>query len=60
MMNGTIIPLSTLQIDKVVKVVMEKLSAVAQDGISSIQIERAKRCIESSLHSLNAQGLTMK
>ena len=59
-MNGTIIPLSTLQIDKVAKVVMEKLSAVAQDGISSIQIERAKRCIESSLHSLNAQELTMK
>jgi len=57
MMNGTIIPLSTLQIEKVVKVIIEKLSAVAQDDISFIQIERAKRCIEASLHALNAQGL---
>ena len=60
MMNGTIIPLSLTQIEKITKVVMEKLSSVAQEGISSIQIERAKRCIEASLHALNAQGLTMR
>lgn len=57
MMNGSIIPLSKTQVEKIVKVVIEKLLSVAQDNISPIQIERAKRCIEASLYALNAQGL---
>ncbi len=57
MMNGSIIPLSLSQIEKVIKVVTEKLLLVAQENISPIQIERVKRAIEASLHALNAQGL---
>ena len=58
MMNGTIIPLTTNQIGKVVKAVIEKLYKIIGEDVRPIQIERAKRCIEASLHALNAQSLS--
>jgi CO/xanthine dehydrogenase FAD-binding subunit len=56
--NGLVVPLSTTQIEKVISIVMERLLGTLTHTVPPIQIERAKRLIEASLHDLNAQGLS--
>jgi len=58
MMQGTLLPLTSQQINRVIRSVMEEiLSAGSQDN-PPIQIERARSFIESALHNLNAQSLS--
>lgn len=56
-MHGTILPLSTGQIDRVVRSVMEEIASTTEREILPIQLERAKRFIESTAHELNAKSL---
>jgi len=58
MMHGTMLPLTSQQIGRVVQSIMEEIHTVSSEGILPIQIERAKRFVESTLHELNAQSLS--
>lgn len=58
MMHGTMLPLSTQQIERVVRSVMEEILSSSDHEIPAIQLERARRFIESSMHELNAQSLS--
>lgn len=58
MMHGTMLPLSTQQIERVVRSIMEEVLASSDHEIPPIQIERSRRFIESALHELNAQSLS--
>ncbi|MDC7244585.1 MAG: FAD binding domain-containing protein [Sphaerochaetaceae bacterium] len=56
--NGLPVPLSTSQIERIVSLVTERISANTDSSSPVIQTERARRAIEASLHALNAQGLS--
>jgi CO/xanthine dehydrogenase FAD-binding subunit len=58
MMQGTLLPLSSSQIDRVVRSVMEEILASSEHEIPPIQLERARGFVESAMHELNAQSLS--
>lgn len=58
MMQGTLLPLSSEQIDRVVRSVMEEVLASSEHEIPPIQLERAKGFVEAAMHDLNAQSLS--
>jgi len=58
MMHGTMLPLTSQQIERVVQSIMEEIYTISPHEIPPIQTERAKRFVESSLHELNAQSLS--
>ena len=58
MMHGTMLPLTTQQIERVGRSVMEEIFSSSDHEIPPIQIERARRFIESAMHELNAQSLS--
>ncbi|HCS35899.1 MAG TPA: molybdopterin dehydrogenase [Sphaerochaeta sp.] len=58
MMHGTMLPLSTQQIDRVVRSIMEGVFSSNEHEIPAIQLERARRFVESAMHELNAQSLS--
>ncbi len=57
-MQGALLPLSTQQIERVVKSVTEQINSEISIDVLPIQVERAKRFIESALHELNSTSLT--
>jgi len=58
MMHGTLLPLSSSQIERVVRSVMEEVLASTEHEIPPIQLERARGFVESAMHELNAQSLS--
>ena len=58
MMHGTTLPLTSQQIKRVVQSIMEEVQVIATDAVLPIQLERARRFTESTLHELNAQSLS--
>ncbi len=58
MMQGTLLPLTSQQIGRVVRSVMEEVLGSSTSEIPPIQIERARSFVESALHELNAQSLS--
>lgn len=57
MMHGTMLPLSTQQIGRVVGSIMEEVES-ANHEIPDIQRERARRFIEAALYELNTRSLS--
>ncbi len=57
MMRGSMLPLSTSQIDRVVRSLSDLIVSQNISEISPIQIERVKRFIEAALHQLNTESL---
>ncbi len=59
-MHGTMLPLSTSQMERTVRSIMEEITGSADQEATPIQLERAKRFIESALHELNARSLIFR
>jgi hypothetical protein len=57
MMRGSMLPLSTSQIDRVVRSLSDLIVSQNISEISPIQIERVKRFVEAALHQLNTESL---
>lgn len=60
MMSGTMLPLTSQHIERAVKSISDEIVANATEPPHPIQLERAKRFIEASLHELNAQSLSSR
>ena len=58
MMQGALLPLSSAQIDRVVRSVMEDILTSSEHEIPPIQLERARGFVEAAMHDLNAQSLS--
>lgn len=58
MMQGTLLPLSSTQIGRVVRSVMEEVLSSSEHEIPPIQLERARGFVEAAMHDLNAQSLS--
>ncbi len=58
MMQGTLLPLTSQQIARVVRSIMEEVLGLSNVELPPIQIERARSFIESALHELNVQSLS--
>ncbi len=60
MMNGTLLPMTTQHIQRILKGVNDEIASSAGDSAHAIQFERASRFVEASLHELNAQSLSSR
>lgn len=58
MMQGTLLPLTSQQINRVIRSVMEEILSASSHDNPPIQIERARSFVETALHNLNAQSLS--
>ncbi len=58
MMQGTLLPLTSQQISRVVRNVMEEILSASPQEYPPMQIERARGFVESAMHELNAQSLS--
>ena len=58
MMHGTMLPLTTQQIERVVRSIMEEIFSSSDHELPPIQIERSRRFIEAAMHELNSQSLS--
>ncbi len=60
MMNGVVLPLTSSHIERAVESVSDEIVNNAAEGVHPIQLERASRFVEASLHELNAQSLSSR
>lgn len=60
MMNGVVLPLTSSHIERAVESVTDEIVTNAAEGVHPIQLERASRFVEASLHELNAQSLSSR
>ena len=58
MMQGTLLPLTSPQIARVVRSIMEEVLGTSITDIPPLQIERTRSFVEAALHELNAQSLS--
>jgi xanthine dehydrogenase FAD-binding subunit len=56
-MHGVMLPLSSSHIDRVVRSVMQEITDACEIEGPAIQLERATRFIETTLHELNAKSV---
>jgi len=57
MMQGSMLPLSSQQIERSVRSVVDQITLICGKSASPIQIERSKRFVEAALHELNSRSL---
>jgi xanthine dehydrogenase FAD-binding subunit len=57
MMQGSMLPLSTQQIERTVRFIIDQILNLSGKVASPIQLERSRRFVEAALHQLNTEAL---